>query len=90
MSSLHHPYTERPLLQRLEAADFGDLFLGVGLVTAVRDELRRRPQDVLTLQVEAACRGLILAELRDRREAGARLLDAYRELIAAEVEAQAA
>ena len=86
----NRPMTERSLLQRLLAADFGDLFAGVGLVAAVRDDLGRRPADVLTLQVEAACRGLILAELRDKREAGARLVDAYRELIAAEPEAQAA
>ena len=81
---LNHPMTERPLLQRLEAGDFGDLFAGVALVAAVRDELQRRPPDVLTLQAEAACRGLILADLRDKREAGARLVDAYRELFAAE------
>ena len=82
-----HPETE--LLQRLRAADFGDLFAGVALVGAVRADLERRPRDVLTLQAEAACRGLILAELREKRDAGASLVAAFAELVAADT-AQAA
>jgi hypothetical protein len=81
MFQLHRPRSAAALSQRLETTDFGDLFETADLIAGVRADLRRRGPGVLTLHVEAACRGVECAELRDKHAAGARLRTAYAELL---------
>ena len=90
MFQLYRPRSAAALSERLEGADFGHLFETAELISAVHADLRSRGADILTLHVEAACRGLESAELRDKHAAGARLRTAYAELLAAAPVAAAA
>ncbi len=90
MFQLHRPRSTAALAQRLETNDFGDLFETADLIAGVRAELRRHGIGVVTLHVEAACRAVEGAELRDKHAAGARLRTAFAELLEAAPVAAAA